>query len=173
MVREFADYSKEERVMQLGKDYANEFEDVGINNNINDIHAPKPEEVLTIQQQVKNLMKNNKMDARQRFFRNLYGDMMPLERDHFGKKEIVNASTRATEWWKRLKRPFGDAPISILRQIERIDKVNEISLQKFYDHLDQVQKELNLPLDELYQKEKSLVLKVVEAENRLTQKLSL
>jgi len=172
MQKSIEHYGLAERILQYGKDWSQEFEDVP------NVGGPArglthPEEIISVGQQVFNVINAKNMSPSEKVLKLLNNTLNPFEKEYnFNRLQLRDSTT---------------SEMSRMKFVDIANPKKAPSLQKFMHkgtnflprhqkEVDQIIKEaredLDLPFDELYHRQKQVIQDVIDAEKALKEKMA-
>lgn len=165
---------KEERILFEEKDWTREFEDLKTYNDAFN-GTIKAEEIVSVSEQVQNVLEFKNMDPESRFYYMVTRQMNPFLDANFNENQLAYTSgSEALDSRFRVPRVPADpnkAP-SVNRMLFQGYQYTQESLEAIKEQIADLREKFDMPFDELYHKEKKLVDAVIKATQALREKES-
>lgn len=141
-----------------------------IEDPVSSLFRLKAEELISVQDQINNVINSKTLSPEEKFARLIKGALNPFEDKNFSEGQLRFADREELDDLKKVEAIDPRLPRSVLRMMREGSDFRPESKEMLREMIQNLRNKTDIPFDELYHQEKSLVQAVVEAENALKRK---
>ena len=160
-------FEDNERILMEGKDWTRETEDVA-DYDLN--YLAKIEQLISVNQQVYDIYSLKKMSTEEKLYRILKRELNPFLQGNFTAGAIADADKDLARTWKFSTLPYLLLNRSTMRTLANKSDFKPTEKVLFEEMLNRLKTDFEVPFDEIYHKEKSVIADVIRAQKILEAK---